>query len=450
MTRSTHTILVIDDEPAYRQFLTAVLKNAYTVITASDGKEAGQLLEKRHFDLIITDDHMPKMTGLDLIEWARAQAIATPIIVLTAYGAIETAVRAIKLGAQDYLTKPLKNPEQLRLLAAKLIRENEGADKDFAEGKAFKSEDLIVRSEQLKEVFRLAAKVAPLPTSVLLTGDSGTGKDVVAHYIHHQSPRLQAPFIAINCAALPETLLESELFGYEKGAFTDARQSKQGLFELASGGTLFLDEIGEMNLPLQAKLLRALEEQQIKRLGSTRYLNVDVRLIAATNKDLEQAIEEGTFRRDLYYRLNVFPLWLAPLRERLADILPLAELFLAKIAGRAGQPPKPLSRETQELLLSYDWPGNVRELKNVMERVMIVATQQSIEPADLPLQILNSVSTLAVSKTLADIERTAILETLSQTDWNRSAAADRLNISLRTLQYRLKEYGLTGKGKPPE
>ncbi len=443
-----HSILVVDDEPAQRQFLSGSLGREYSVTAAADGLEATQLLESRSYDLIITDERMPRMNGLDLIRWIRERTPEIPIIVLTAYGSIETAVDAIKLGAQEYLTKPLKSPDELRLVVKRVLSHRSLRDQNLlhqAEAEQQFPSDIIASSDPMKQALALAAQVAARPTTVLLTGESGVGKEVVARFIHRRSPRAEEPFVAINCAALAENLLESELFGHEKGAFTGAIQSRRGRFEMAHGGTLFLDEIAEMSVNLQAKLLRVLQEQQFERVGGTRAILVDVRVIAATNKDLKHAIEEKTFREDLYYRLNVFPIHLPALRERREDILPLAEHFARKIAARMGRSFSSFSPEARTVLQRHHWPGNVRELQNAVERALIVTEDDILEPADLPLQPFSSPTAQMHPPTLAEIERTAILEALTRNNGERRATAHELGISLRTLQYRLKEYGIAGR-----
>jgi DNA-binding NtrC family response regulator len=443
-----YTILVIDDEPAQRMLLTGALSGDYAVTTAANGAEAMQLLSARNFDLVITDDRMPVMSGIELLRWAAEKAPEIPFVVLTAYGSVETAVEAMKLGAQEYLTKPLKSPEELRLVVKKALTTRQlrnRTDVHQAETEALFPADIVARSEAMRRVLSLAAQVADQTTTVLLTGESGTGKEVVARFIHRRSPRSAEAFVAVNCAALTETLLESELFGHEKGAFTGAVQSRRGRFELAHGGTLFLDEVAEMGVNLQAKLLRALQEQQFERLGGTRTIAVDVRVVAATNKDLRQALQEKTFRDDLYYRLNVFPIHIPPLRERREDILPLAEHFGFKIAARMGRPFRSFHPDAERLLLQMDWPGNVRELQNAVERALIIARNEVIGAADLPFQSESAPDQNRRGGTLADVEREFILEVLARNNGERRATADELGISLRTLQYRLKDYGLAGK-----
>jgi DNA-binding NtrC family response regulator len=442
------SVLVVDDEASQRQFVSGALAKDYEVVTAANGSEASQLLSHRSFSLVITDERMPDMGGIELIRWMREKSPETPVIVLTAYGSVENAVEAIRQGAEEYLTKPLKSPEELRLIVGKVLRSRAMRDRSLLlqeETEAALPLDVVAESESMKRIFRLAEQVAQQPTTVLLTGESGTGKEVVARFIHHRSPRRNHAFVAINCAAIPETLLESELFGHEKGSFTGAAQTRRGRFELADGGTLFLDEIAEMGVNLQAKLLRVLQEQQFERIGSDRTMTVDVRVIAATNKDLSQSIANSTFREDLYYRLNVFPIHIPPLRERRDDILPLAESFLKSLSTRMGKTVRSISHEAGELLLSYDWPGNARELANAIERALIVSRTGPIEREDLPLKNESATSIPARPGLLAQIERTAILEALSRNKGDRRAASEELGISLRTLQYRLKEYGIVGR-----
>jgi DNA-binding NtrC family response regulator len=442
-----NSILVVDDEPAQRQLLTASLSKDYQIVAAANGAEATQLLSARSFDLVITDERMPDMSGIELVKWVRERMPEMPVLVLTAYGSIATAVEAIKLGAQEYLTKPLKSPDELRLVVARTLRQRALRDQSLvlqAEADAQYPPDIVAESEAMKRVLTLAVQVAQQSTTVLLTGESGTGKEVVARFIHRRSPRSDEPFVAVNCAALPETLLESELFGHEKGAFTGAVQARRGRFELAHGGTLFLDEVAETSVSLQAKLLRVLQEQQFERLGGTRTIVVDVRVIAATNKDLAHAMEEKSFREDLYYRLNVFPIHIPPLRERREDIPPLAEFLGRKTAARMGRRFGALSAEAQAILYRHDWPGNVRELENALERALIVAKSDTILPEDLSLQFAPKTGE-ARTATLAGMERAVILETLARNQGDRRATARQLGISLRTLQYRLREYGTAGK-----
>jgi len=442
------TILVVDDQPGQRQFISGSLAREHEIVTAANGLEASQLLSHRSFDLVITDERMPGMSGIDLIRWMRDKSPETPVIVLTAYGSVQTAVEAIKLGAEEYLTKPLKSPEELRIVVEKVLSRRAARDRSLLHQQEIEAAfppDVVAESESMKHIFQLADQVAEQPSTVLLTGESGTGKEVVARFIHRRSPRRDNAFVAVNCAAITETLLESELFGHEKGAFTGATQARRGRFELANGGTLFLDEVAEMGVSLQAKLLRILQEQQFERIGGDRTLTVDVRVIAATNKELKEAIANKSFREDLYYRLNVFPIHIAPLRERREDILPLAEFFARNLAVRMGKASPSLTTEAKELVRSYDWPGNARELANAIERALIVSKSQSIDKEDLPLKNEYATSASVHTGLLAQVEKTAILEALSRNKGDRRATAEELGISLRTLQYRLKEYGVGGR-----
>jgi DNA-binding NtrC family response regulator len=448
MSDVRYSILVVDDEPAQRQLLAGSLGRDYTVVVAANGSEATQLMSRRNFDLLITDERMPGMNGLELIRWTKEHSPETPVIVLTAYGSLETAVEAMKLGAEEYLTKPLKSPEELRLVVAKALRDRGFRDRNQlleAESQSWFPTDIVAASESMRKVLELAAQVARQPTTVLLTGESGTGKEVVARFLHRSSPRASEAFVGVNCAALSESLLEPELFGHEKGAFTGAVQARRGRFELAHGGTLFLDEVAEMSFNLQAKLLRVLQERQFERVGGTRSIVVDVRVIAATNKDLATAMQGRAFREDLFYRLNVFPILLPPLRERRDDILPLAEFFLRKLSARMGRSPSALSIEAQGRLLRHDWPGNVRELQNAIERALIVTSGGTVEAEALPLNAVPGQASPAGPQTLADVEKNVILESLQRNRGERRRTAEELGISLRTLQYRLKDYGLAGQ-----
>jgi DNA-binding NtrC family response regulator len=443
-----HTILVVDDEAGQRQFISGSLARGYGVVSAVNGLEASQLLSHRNFDLVITDERMPGMDGIELIRWIREHTPETPVVVLTAYGSVETAVEAIKLGAEEYLTKPLKSPEELRIVVEKVLSRRTMLDRNLLhqqETEAVFPQNVIAESASMKSIFKLADQVAKQSSTVLLTGESGTGKEVVARFIHRRSLRKDSIFVPVNCAAITETLLESELFGHEKGSFTGATQTRRGRFEMANGGTLFLDEVAEMGVNLQAKFLRVLQEQQFERIGGDRTIAVDVRVIAATNKELTQAIAGKSFREDLYYRLSVFPIHIPPLRERREDILPLAKFFIRSLSVRMGRPVSALSTEAKDLLRAYDWPGNARELANAIERALIISQSGAIEKEDLPLKNETAASMLARPGLLAQVERTTILDALSRNNGDRRATSEELGISLRTLQYRLKEYGITGR-----
>jgi len=445
-----YTILVVDDEPAFRLFVGTVLRDAgYDVTAAQNGTEALTLLGTRHFHLVLTDLKMPDVSGIEILEAVRRDAPETPVILITAFGTIESAVEATRKGAADYLLKPLKDPAELRRVVARALRERRLEDAVAAtagppsrDGGA--EGDIVGQSPALRRVLDLARSVAPSATTVLITGESGTGKELIARAIHRWSPRAEGPFVAVNCAALPDALLESEIFGHERGAFTGAVAQRRGRFELAHGGTLFLDEVGDMSPALQGKLLRVLETQEFERVGGARTVRVDVRVIAATNADLAAAVAARRFREDLFYRLGVFPIPLPPLRQRPEDILPLAEHFLARLRQTLRRPVAGFTPEAHERLRAYAWPGNVRELENVVERAVILAREDRI---GLPELSLLPVPARAAGDDgeLKVLEHAAIIQALADTGGNRRLAAQRLGIGLRTLQYRLKHYGLSGR-----
>jgi DNA-binding NtrC family response regulator len=433
-------ILIVDDDPGFRKLLEAILSGeGHSIHSAGSVQEAVRAGASRRFDLVLCDLRLPDGDGLLILRRYRELAPGTPFVMITAFGTVPTAVEAMKLGAVDFLEKPLRSPEELRQIVRRVLSSaaaQESATQAQAAG--FACPDLIVHDPAMREVVDLARKVAPTNATVLLMGESGTGKEVLARCIHANSRRAQATFLALNCAALPPTLIESALFGHEKGAFTGAIAQHQGVFERAHGGTLFLDEVGELDAGSQAKLLRVLQDRTFERLGGTRAIQVDVRLIAATNRDLKKLVEEGKFREDLYYRLNAFPLEIPPLRRRPADILPLARYFLARAARNLGKPELELDESACQALLAYSWPGNVRELENMMERVAILS-EGKVRAEDLPLP-----KTQATARPVRwkEIEKEAILEALRRHGGNRTRAAQELGISLRTLQYRLKEYGI--------
>ncbi|HPR62668.1 MAG TPA: sigma-54 dependent transcriptional regulator [Thermoanaerobaculia bacterium] len=442
-------ILIVDDEPGVRQFLKAALMKEHTVSVAAGGEEAMAMIDRDSFHLMITDQRMPRMTGIELLERVRTRYPEVSIIVLTAYGTLEEAVEAMKLGALDYITKPLSSPEELRLKirrAAERIRLQNIIQ--VLEGDPDRTPDMefIFEDPVMVRIVELCRRVGPDRASVLLSGESGTGKDVLARFIHRLSPRKHEPFVVVNCAAFSDTLIESELFGHEKGAFTGAHTTRPGRFETADGGTLFLDEIGEIPLSLQPKLLRALQERTFERLGSNRLIHVDVRILAATNRDLEESVRRGEFREDLYFRLNVFPIRVPPLRERKGDILPLVHHFLSIAYRHRGKEVPALDKEVQKIFKEYSWPGNVRELSNLIERLSIihegtVLTRDMIPgfvgTMEPPPRVENGLVPLE------EVERNHILSVLRLCKGNRTHAAEVLGISLRTLQYRLKSYGLT-------
>jgi two-component system response regulator AtoC len=440
-------VLVADDEQGLRTFVAEALQDdGHTVAQACDGEEAARLLARQSFDLLITDLKMPRMDGMALLRQVRAVQPETEVIVLTAYGAVDTAVEAMKLGAFDYLQKPIAGPAQLRLLASRALEHKALlAEKDRAGRDAPALPPLSYGDPAMAQVVDALRKVARTSSSVLLLGESGTGKEVAARTLHAWSQRAHGPFVAVNCAAIAETLLESELFGHEKGAFTGASSARRGRIELADGGTFFLDEIGEMTPALQAKLLRVLQERRFERVGGTRAIEVDVRWVAATNRDINELRSSGTLREDLYHRVAVFPIRMPPLRERRQDIVPLAQTLLARIAAAVGRPHLVLTSAAQQRILEAPWPGNVRELANVLERAAILTDGNEIraEQLDIPgggEPQPAAVGAVAAAGTLDEIERAAIEQTLAATGGNRRAAAERLGIGLRTLYDKLRQY----------
>jgi two-component system response regulator FlrC len=436
-------ILVVDDDPGFRKLLETILTGAgYQVQTAGTVGEALRLAAARQFHLVFSDLKLPDGDGLAVLRWLSENAPETPVVMLTAFGTIASAVEAMKLGAADYLGKPLSSPEELRLLVRRTLEQRQAtAERELLrerEQAHFACDRMIARDAAMVELLAMLRKVAPTNATVLLQGESGTGKELVARCIHSNSPRAARAFVAVNCAALSPTLIESELFGHEKGAFTGAVAQHLGRFERAHGGTLFLDEVGELDASLQAKLLRVLQEKSFERVGGRREITADVRVVAATNRNLKAIVAEGRFRQDLYYRLSAFPLEIPPLRRRPVDIPELARFFLERAAASLGRPAPRLSQPALDRLLFYAWPGNVRELENMMERVAILV-EGDVAPEDLPLPQAESSPPLRVK----DIER-AIEEALEMNHGSRTRAARQLGISVRTLQYRLKEYGIAG------
>lgn len=446
-------ILVAEDEEGIRQGIAKALeRDGHEVEVVADGLAALERLESDCFDLLITDVRMPKLDGIELLRKAKTIDPDLIVILITAYGSIQDAVEAIRSGAYDYITKPIRLGE-LRAVVEKALEVHRLAVENRRLRELIKEEDrfesMIGTNPKMREVFELINKVASTNATVLIQGETGTGKELVARAIHNRSSRKDKPFISINCGALPESLLEAELFGFEKGAFTGAYQRRIGKIELADGGTLFLDEIGEMSLKTQVEFLRVLDQRELFRVGGSRPIKVDVRFIAATNSDLKKAVQEGRFREDLYHRLNVFPITLPPLRERVEDIPILAMAFLEEFCKEYGRPPMKISREAMKILCSYRWPGNVRELKNIMERVALTCPDEVVRPEHLPQEIRMGETEeevrIPVGTTVREAERILILKTLACVGGHRKKAAEILGISVRALYYKLRRYEKEGK-----
>jgi two-component system NtrC family response regulator len=449
-------ILVVDDEPTQLELIGGFLKKqGFATVLAASAKKALEIFRAEPIDLVLTDQRMPDMSGLELVKALRAINPEAAAIVITAYGTVETAVAAIKAGAADYVAKPVNLDELLYRIAQvkerrRLLSENR--DLRDALERTHRIEGIIGESGRMIEVLSLVRRVAPSEATVLIRGESGTGKELIAKAIHYAGPRASAPLIRVNCAALPETLLESELFGHEKGAFTGAVAARKGRFESADGGTLFLDEIGDLSLPLQAKLLRVLQEREFERLGSSKPIRVDVRIIAATHRNLEALVKAGQFREDLYYRLNVVTVVLPPLRERREDLPLLMDHFLRVFAEKNRKAIRGLTSEAREALLRYDYPGNVRELENIIERAVVLTRDDVIGEADLPLstQGLEEAESGQASLPAAveGVERRMIRGALVRAGGVQTRAAEMLGLSERALRYKLKKYGLSNADSP--
>jgi two-component system response regulator AtoC len=460
-------VLIVDDELNIRRVLAALLRReGHEVSTAADGEQALAVLQHAPVHVVVTDLVMPKLDGLELLKRIAIDYPDIPVIVITAHGSVDSAVQALKTGAFDYITKPFEQ-EELKKVVEKAARAHD-LERQNVHGEAEQGErpPFVGESPAMKAIFEIVAKVAESPSTVLITGESGTGKELVAQALHRGSSRRDKPLIKVNCAAIPKDLVESELFGYEKGAFTGAVGSKPGRFELADGGTLFLDEIGEVPLEMQVKLLRALQESEFERVGGIKTIHVDVRLITATNRDLKALIAEGRFREDLFYRLNVVPIALPPLRERKEDIPLLIDHFIKKYNRRLGKKIERIEEEAVQILLGYSWPGNIRELENLMERSVLFAEDRTILAASLPdalreraaipvpLAAVGPLGSIAapsgasmkeiVRQAQAELEKELITRALEETHGNVTRAAKRLQISRKSLQVKMKELGLRG------
>lgn len=447
-----YSILIIDDEETQRSILKGYLeKKGYKIYSASSGTEGIDLIRRNMIDIVLSDYKMPDKTGLEVLETVKEINPEISFVILTAYGTIENAVKAMRLGAFDYISKPV-DLDELDLLLERII-ENKNLKSEILLLKnqlkeKFKIDSFISQSPKMEEVLSIAARSADSKATVLITGESGTGKEVLAKAIHYASSRKDKPFVAVNIPALPETLLESELFGHEKGAFTGADKAKKGRFELADSGTIFLDEIGDIPLNLQVKLLRVLQEHQIERVGSVENINIDVRIIAATHQNLEQKIKDGSFREDLYYRLNIVSLYLPPLRERKEDILPLIDHFVEKYSKENNKKKLSLSKEAVDLLIKYNFPGNVRELENAIERAVVLCRSDVITVNDLPnvikgfkaeKEIVTNENTSLIEQVEA-LEKKLIFDALSKTNGNQSQAGRMLGLTERNLRYKMQKY----------
>ena len=449
-------IMVVDDEHLIRWSLEQnLMKQGYEVLTAGNGEDALKLVREEQPELVLLDIHMPGISGLEVLEKVKEFDDEIIVIMVTAHGGLETAVNAMRMGAYDYINKPF-NLDEMGIVIKKAL-ENFDLRREVAglrsEHKKVGSPTIVGKGKLMQHVLAMMERVAKSEAStVLVQGESGTGKELVAKWIHYESSRADKPFVAINCAAVPSTLLESELFGYDKGAFTDAKAMKKGLFELADGGTVFLDEIGDMELGMQAKLLRFLEDRTFRRVGGSKVISVDVRIISATNKDLLKAVEEKSFRNDLYYRLQVIPIFLPPLRERKEDIVILANHFIESFNKEFNKKIKGLSAGAEQMLTDYSWPGNIRELKNVIERAIILGGEDTLMLEHLPLEIVAQSAAPAPGQStvfqlppegvdIEEVEKELIRQALEVSDGNQSKAAKKLSLGIDAFRYRMKKFG---------
>lgn len=449
-------VLIIDDEPGSIESFRIILKDDYEVLCTADAHEGLRIVKEENIQLVLLDIVMPDMDGISVLRKIREIDNNLTVVMVTATKSVKTAVEAMKLGAFDYVTKPFEITEA-KLIVEKamqshaLLQELEYLRAEVKQKYGFGN--IVGKSKVIKEIFETLKKVVPTKSTVLINGESGTGKELVARALHFSGPRKDKPFVVVQCAAIPETLMESELFGHEKGAFTDAAARKLGKLELAHEGTMFLDEIGEMSPAIQAKMLRVLEQEEITRVGGTKPINIDVRLVAATNRDLKAAVKEGIFRKDLYYRINVVPITIAPLRERKEDIPLLANYFLDKYSKAINPKVKEFAAQALEVMRNYSWPGNVRELENIIERVLTLAPHPTILPEDLPADIRGKVSVEAqpqrekssLPKAIESLERKMLIETLERTDWNIAKTAKELEITPRILKYKMGSLGIKAK-----
>jgi two-component system response regulator PilR (NtrC family) len=452
-------ILVADDEQSMREFLDIMLKKeGYKVSLASNGEEVAKLVDNDLFDLVLLDIRMPKLDGISALKKIKSNAPETIVIMITAYASADTAIKAMKEGAYDYITKPFK-VEEIKLIIKNALEKKNLQKENILLKQVVKDRfnfgNIIGQSPKMVALYDLLEKVSPTKTNILVTGESGTGKELVAKAIHYNSPRKEKPFVTLNCGAIPESLIESELFGHMKGAFTDAIATKKGLFEVADEGTIFLDEISELPLLMQVKLLRVLQDKEFKRVGGTEDIRVDVRIIAATNKDLEEAVKEKRFREDLFYRLNVIQIKLPPLRDRKEDIQTLANHFLKKYSQELSKAISKISPEALQILLNYEYPGNVRELQNIIERAVALEGSEELTPHNLssymseqpllkkgPIDIEIPNEGIDLEKIVEDLERSLLLKALDRTRGIKKKAAELLHINFRSMRYRLEKYGL--------